>query len=151
VIEVDPASAADRLFEIRHLPAVRSLAELPEDGGRYVGDSAGELVRILNGPAARYIAHIEFKSGGRPRGNHVHRHKTEMLYILSGQLHAIYVDERSGQRFEVELSAGDFVQVKPGCAHAYQAHVDSAALEMTGVVYDPADTYKFLIDAGLSS
>ncbi|MHA3019622.1 cupin domain-containing protein [Mycobacterium sp. BMJ-28] len=130
-------------FVIRSLPVVAP--PIPDGGGRILGDTAGEMARILDGPAMRFLAYIEFVIGGRPRGNHVHHRKTEHLYIISGVLRAVFVNTVLGVEQAHTLRAGDLVTVQPECAHVYQAIETSHALEFTSTVFDPTDVDRYLI------
>lgn len=131
---------------IRRLPIVAP--PIPDGGGRVVSE-AGELTQIVNGDQFRFLAYIEFKpNASTMRGNHFHAKKVENLYIITGRLHAYYVDLDTGERFETELATGDFVTVQPNCAHAYQALEHAHAVEVNENAYDPADTIPYKIFNG---
>lgn len=130
-------------FQITSLPVFD--APLPASVGRLLTDSAGEMVRIIDGISIKYAAYIEFLPGGRPRGNHVHKIKTEYLYVLTGRLKATYIDTGSGEIQVREVVAGDLITVYPDCAHVYETIEHAQALEMTAEVYDPSDTHRYEI------
>lgn len=131
--------------QIRRLPITSP--PLPETGGR-IQTPAGELAQVVNGPTFRHLAYMEFlPDSSKPRGNHYHREKTELLYIISGRLRAVYKDLESEERLEVELHPGDLVTVAPHCAHAYYALEHSQAVEMAEHPFDPTDTYPYQLDS----
>lgn len=130
-------------FGVRSLPIVEP--PIPEEGGRLLGDTAGEMARIFNGPAMRFLAYIEFALGGRPRGNHVHHVKVEHLYVISGALESTFVNSLTGDTATRLVTAGDLVTVQPECAHVYQAREATHALEFSTSVYDPEDVERYPI------
>lgn len=133
---------ADKV-SVQHLPVMQP--PLPSTGGRF-SSPAGEMAQVINGEAMRLVTYIEFRADGKPRGNHFHREKVEIIYIIRGRLKAIYIDLDANQRQEVELKTGDLVRVQPNCAHVYIAEEYTQALELNAVPYDPADTVPYQID-----
>jgi hypothetical protein len=135
------------VYHIRALPAVKP--PIPASGGR-IFDSAGELARIIDGYPVHFAAYIEFLLGGRARGNHVHRCKTEWLYVISGTLEAIYVNTLTGDRSRALIQTGDLVTVYPDCAHVYWPVGERAqAIEFASHGYDSADIIPYPIRTDL--
>lgn len=125
---------------ISHLPFLKP--PLPMEGGR-VATPAGELAQIINGEILRHIVYLEFLPASQPRGRHYHQHKTEILYILTGTLQALFQDITSKEQLEVTLQAGDMVRVSPQCAHQYRSGTYAQALELAAQPYDPTDTIAY--------
>jgi dTDP-4-dehydrorhamnose 3,5-epimerase-like enzyme len=129
---------------VRQLPRFRVPLAAPITTGGIIEMPAGDFIQVANGSPVLFVAHLEFRAaGGASRGNHVHRVRTEWITVVRGRLLARYVDVASGARFETELSAGDQVEVRPGCAHSYRALEDAAAVECSSHAFDPADAELF--------
>src|SRR5216683_582971 len=127
--------------QIRTLPLTEP--PIPEEGGR-IRSVNGEMARIVNGELFSFAAYIEFALGAnRSRGNHYHLQKTEILYIMTGTLRAVYYDLESHTTQEEILRAGDLVRIEPNCAHAYVPLEYSQALELAVDPYDEADTVAY--------
>ncbi|MEV6375487.1 cupin domain-containing protein [Micromonospora musae] len=127
--------------QVRRLPV--TAPPLPDEGGR-LQSPAGEFARIVNGGTYRYLAYLEFRpETGRPRGNHYHERKIEILYVISGRLRAAYEDLESGERSQATLEAGDLVTVLPRCAHVYYADGPAQAVELAAEPYDPDDVHPY--------
>ena len=126
--------------QIRHLDV--SDPPVPPEGG-IIRSPAGDLFQVLNGPAFRFLAYIEFDpAGNRPRGNHYHEHKVETLIVLHGRLRAAYLDIDTAEYREFELTRGDVVTVQPRCAHAYYPLEFSQALETAPESVAISDTHR---------
>ena len=132
---------------VRGLPRFQVPLAQPVTTGGIIEMPAGDFVQVANGRDLRFVAHLEFRAAsGASRGGHVHRVRTEWITVIRGRLHACYVDVASGARFETDLSAGDQVEVRPGCAHTYRALEDSAAIEVSSHDFDPADSEPFAFE-----
>ncbi len=123
---------------IRSLPLTRP--PIQAGGGRILS-AAGELAQIVNGEQFCFLAYIEFRNDPPVvRGNHYHKRRTEILYVISGKLQAVYRDLDTGESMEVILRPGDLVTIYPECAHVYYPLEYSQAIEMAATTYDPLDT-----------
>ena len=112
-------------------------------GGRILSPS-GEIAQIVSGATFRYLAYLEFlPDPAAARGHHGHRLQEEYLYVIRGDLLAIYEDAATGERAETFLGAGDLINVRPGCAHAYVAQAYSQLLEFSPTPFDYSDTYRY--------
>lgn len=130
-------------MQLRSLPV--TTAPIPAGGGR-IHTPAGELAQIVNGPTFRFLAFLEFRpNAAKPRGNHYHRQKVEVLYVIRGRLRAAYEDLETGELYETELKAGDLAAVSPLCAHVYEAIEHTFAVELAEQEYDPNDTYPHVV------
>ncbi|MFG3687838.1 cupin domain-containing protein [Micromonospora sp. NPDC047740] len=128
-------------MQLRRLPV--TMPPIPPGGGR-IQSPAGELAQVVNGDSYKFLAYVEFRpDASKPRGNHFHAHKTELLYLISGRVRAVYQDLDSGERAELTLEPGDLVTVQPRCAHVYYALEYSQAVELADHPYDPADTHPY--------
>lgn len=103
----------------------------------------GELTQFYDAdPPVRYLAVIELKTGAT-RGNHYHKTKEEMLYIVQGELELIVEDSVSRAREIVPLKAGDLTIVRPGIAHALRTVSPGCAVEFAGNRFDHADIHRY--------
>jgi mannose-6-phosphate isomerase-like protein (cupin superfamily) len=105
--------------------------------------SQGELAEVHDGAEEiRYLAIIELRAGGT-RGNHYHKVKQELVYVIEGELLVTLQDPESGMRDSLRLEAGELAIIPPGVAHARQTILPGKALEFSPARFDPADTYRF--------
>jgi quercetin dioxygenase-like cupin family protein len=133
-------------LDIRTLPIVDP--PIPLGGGRLL-TPAGELTQVINGKAFEFAAYITFDpQSRRPRGNHYHARKTETLYVISGELEALYQDLDTHDQLSLILHGGDIVTISPRCVHAYRAIEYSQGLEFSNESYDPRDTFPYPILKG---
>lgn len=116
----------------------------PKTGGRGLSP-AGEMAQIINGDAMRLVTYIEFTMDGKPRGNHYHTKKTEIIYVIRGHLRVFFEDLDTHERFDISAKTGDLIRVQPNCAHVYVAQEYTQALELNEVAYDPADTFPYTV------
>ena len=94
-----------------------------------------------NGEPMQYLAYIEFSSN-KERGNHYHKYKEENICIIKGKVKAKYwLPETPQEIYEVELKAGEIVNIKPGCAHSYLAQDFAVAVEFSPNKYIQGDTF----------
>lgn len=131
---------------VQHLP-VLSKGPIPASGGR-LDTPAGELAQIINGEPIQLVTYIEFKPDGQPRGNHYHKQKTEIIYIIKGKLKLTLEDLSDSSYQTIDLESGDLIRVQPNIAHVYVAQTYTQALEMTNVPYDPSDTIAYKVKVG---
>ena len=110
-------------------------------------------MQLVDGPAFRFLLHLEFGVLGRAgmRGGHVHRRKTESLYVVSGRLHAVLVDTATADARTMELGVGDLITVEPGCAHVYIPLEHTQALEFSPELYEPDDVLPYDFEPWLRS
>jgi len=129
-------------FSVHHLDFMEP--PLPASGGRIM-TPAGELAQVISGEAMRLITYIEFKPDGKPRGNHFHRKKLEIIYVIKGTLEVTLEDLADHSTETVGLIAGDIIRVQPNCAHVYKTLEYTQALELNEVPYDNADTIPYTV------
>jgi hypothetical protein len=114
---------------------------IPVPGGARLATPAGELARFANGGSYHFSCYMEFPANGPYRGNHYHVNKTETMYVISGEIEAVYLDLDTQERIETVLVAGDLVTVLPRMVHSYRASAFAQAVEVASHEYDPGDTY----------
>lgn len=91
----------------------------------------GAIAQIhQGGEGMRYIAWVEFRSGG-VRGNHVHARKREHIYLVAGEVEVLLEDTAGGGRETVRLSGGDSIFIPPGIAHAVRTVVPGHGIEFS--------------------
>ena len=103
----------------------------------------GELAQFHNAEeGVRYIAFIELLPG-QVRGNHYHKAKEEMLYVIQGEVLLLVTDVESKVQASVSLRAGDLAVIQTGVAHALRATAPGQAIEFSATRFDPADIHPF--------
>ncbi|AVV41290.1 cupin domain-containing protein [Streptomyces sp. ID05-04B] len=118
---------------------------IPGDGPGRLSSPAGDLVRFANGDTYRFAAYWDCLPGGPCRGNHYHLDKTEVMFVISGELRAAYYDLDTGQRFDTVLVAGDLVTVHPRLVHSYMALSPTQVVEVASHAYSPSDTHPYVL------
>ncbi|MCU1470921.1 MAG: Cupin domain protein [Glaciihabitans sp.] len=126
-----------------HVPEFEGV--IPADRAGRVTSPAGELVRFANADTYRFAAYWDCHPGGPCRGNHYHCDKTEVMYLISGELRAAYYDLDTRERLDLVLVAGDLVTVRPRLVHSYVALRPSQVVEVATHEYSPGDTYKHVL------
>lgn len=100
----------------------------------------GALDVLHNNPEpVRYIAHLELKAGV-DRGHHVHHHKEESFYLISGHVSIGIEAIDTGTRHLLDVLPGDLVQIFPGIAHAVRIHEEGHAVEFARETVGTDDT-----------
>jgi quercetin dioxygenase-like cupin family protein len=102
----------------------------------------GELANFYDADdGLRYAALIEMRIGSI-RGNHVHRVKEELIYVISGRLELVVQEMPEGGRATLELVPGDLAFIATGIAHAIKPLESGLAMEFSKARFDPADVEK---------
>jgi mannose-6-phosphate isomerase-like protein (cupin superfamily) len=87
-------------------------------GPRRIIEDRGELAILRPVGPVYNPCYFDIKPGeDRSRGEHYHRSKTEVFYVISGSCHVRFVDLETGQTGDFQVSAGDMVTIMPKCAH----------------------------------
>ena len=103
----------------------------------------GELTSIHNADEPiHYIAFIELREGGA-RGNHYHKLKKEMVYVIQGEVLLVVEDLASQERAAIPLLAGDLATIPVGVAHVLRTVQPGQAIEFSSARFDPTDTYRY--------
>lgn len=139
----------DKVY-VYSLPVVSTVQPGPLNLARRLVTEAGEMAQISNQQTIRYVAHVQFQFDPNTepiaRGNHLHKNKTEFIYVVEGKLRGVFKDADSGELRECELEVGDLVITLPRCAHAYLPQRHTSVIEYSTWDYDPEDTYRFPLD-----
>lgn len=131
-------------YSVQHLPIMDP--PLPNDGGRMV-NASGEMAQIIGDEPVRHVVYIDFKQDGKPRGNHYHiKLEVHGIYVIKGTIRVLLEDIDDKSQAMVTMRAGDFIRIKPRCAHVFIADEYSQALELNSTPYDPADTFPYTIE-----
>ncbi len=101
--------------------------------GKYWG--ATELV--THNSAFEFHA-IEIKAGGFC-SEHKHETKSNGFYVVSGRLLIRVWTSHAEKPDETVLTAGQYMEVKPGLFHQFEALEDVSALELYWAAYNPDD------------
>jgi mannose-6-phosphate isomerase-like protein (cupin superfamily) len=103
----------------------------------------GELTSIHDADeGVHYIAFIELREGGA-RGNHFHKIKKEMVYLIQGEVLLVVEDTETKTRESVPLQAGDVATIPVGVAHVLRTVKPGHAIEFSAARFDPSDTYRY--------
>lgn len=127
---------------IKHLNSEKDLSKLKLGQGCIFDKEDVRSAFYHNGKKMRYLAYIEFSSK-KVRGNHFHKKKEENLCLIRGKLKAKYwLPSKPEEIYEIELNAGDIVNIKCGCAHSYLAEDFAIAVEFSPRKFKESDTFK---------
>ena len=103
----------------------------------------GELAQFYDADEGiRYMAFIEFLPG-QVRGNHYHKVKEELVYVIRGEVLLSVANVDSKARASVALRAGDLAVIRTCIAHALQTVEPGYAIEFSIARFDPADIHQF--------
>jgi hypothetical protein len=107
--------------------------------------SQGELAQIHDSAEGiRYMAFIELREAGI-RGNHYHKEKQELVYVIKGGALLSVEDVASHNRAAVVLRAGDLAVIQTEVAHAFQTMEVGEAIEFSPIRFNPADLFPFAL------
>src|ERR1041384_3574955 len=99
----------------------------------------GELAHFYDGPEGiQYLAFLDLRAG-TVRGNHYHKVKHELLYLISGEVLLVVQDLESKDRASLSLQAGDLATIPTGIAHAIETRHAGHAIEFSPARFDAAD------------
>jgi quercetin dioxygenase-like cupin family protein len=105
----------------------------------------GELANIYDSEdGLRYAALIEMKVGS-VRGNHVHRVKEELVYVISGKLELVVQEIPEGEKVTLDLRPGDLIFISTGIAHALKPLESGMAIEFSKARFDPSDVQRVVL------
>lgn len=103
----------------------------------------GELAQFYDADEPiRYLAYSELREGS-VRGNHYHKAKEELIYMIQGEMLLVVEDVVSKARDSVPLRAGDVAVIQTGVAHAWRTVKAGQAIEFSKSRFDAADTHRF--------
>lgn len=132
----------EEYIKVIHLNGEKDLSKLQLGQGCIFDKGDVRSAFYHNGKPMRYLAYIEFSSK-KERGNHYHKKKEENICMVKGKVKAKYwLPEVPQEICEVELNAGDIVNIKPGCAHSYLAEDFAVAVEFSPNKFKESDTFK---------
>jgi mannose-6-phosphate isomerase-like protein (cupin superfamily) len=103
----------------------------------------GELAQFYDAEEGiRYMAFLELIPD-QVRGNHYHKVKEELVYVMRGEVLLSVADIDSKARASVALRAGDLAVIRTGIAHALRTVEPGQAVEFSASRFDPADIHRF--------
>jgi len=104
----------------------------------------GELAQVYDAEEpVRYIACLDLLAG-TVRGNHYHKIKRELVYLMRGEVSVIVRDVETGGRGTVSLRSGELILIQPGVAHAMVISAPGMAVEFAQARFNPDDTHRYL-------
>jgi mannose-6-phosphate isomerase-like protein (cupin superfamily) len=105
----------------------------------------GELAHFYDGPEGiQYLAFLDLQAGA-VRGNHYHKLKHELLYLISGEVLLVVQDLETKDQASLSLQAGDLAIIPAGIAHAIQTRHSGHAIEFSPARFDAADVHRFAL------
>jgi hypothetical protein len=103
----------------------------------------GELAQFYDAEEGmRYLALIELRAG-TIRGNHFHKVKVELIYVIQGAVDLVVEDIESKQRETIFMRTGDLALIQTGIAHALRVSTPGNAIECSVSRFDAADIYRY--------
>lgn len=95
-----------------------------------------------NGEPMRCLLYIEYEPM-KPRGNHIHKKKTENHCVVKGKIKVkCFLPESPTDILEIVLEEGDIISLKPGCVHSFCAENQAVSLEFSAQPFE-LDDYKY--------
>lgn len=102
-------------------------------------DDRGAFYGLEYAAARPFLVEILHTNAGAVRGNHVHRHCTEIFTVLSGDLDMyLLCDCPEKHLYKKRMNAGTTVAIHPGTAHAIHARTPNESVATFGD-NDPRD------------
>ncbi len=102
--------------EGRRRHAVDGATVIPAGGGEVVGDAPDRRVEILCEDDALHVTWTRFGPGRDGASPHVHRHHTDLFYVLQGELTVMLGPDGD----EVAVPAGTLARVPPLVVHGFR-------------------------------
>jgi quercetin dioxygenase-like cupin family protein len=108
----------------------------------------GELAQFYDAEEGiRYMAFMELLPD-QVRGNHYHKVKEELVYVIRGEVLLSVEDIDSKARASVALQAGDLGVIRTEIAHAYRTVKAGQAIEFSSARFNPADIHRHPLAGG---
>ena len=104
-------------------------------------EERGEFVQVAYRETMHHLAAFEIRKGFS-RGNHYHKRKEEIFYVVRGKIKASFLDMDSLEKEEKIFERGDKIRVNPYCGHLFYGLEDAFVIEYSPQVYDKEDSYK---------
>jgi dTDP-4-dehydrorhamnose 3,5-epimerase-like enzyme len=87
-----------------------------------IAEDRGELAILRPVGPVYNPCYFDTRPGeGRSRGEHYHRSKAEVFYVISGSCHVRFVDSETGRTGDFQAGSGDMITIMPMCAHRMDA------------------------------
>lgn len=106
---------------------IPSAVGVPVTEGEPILRSEKREISILVASDDLTVTHARYAAGEQVAGPHVHHQHTDAFYILEGEL----TFELGREAETITVSAGGFVAVPPGVAHAFRNSSDRVARWLT--------------------
>jgi mannose-6-phosphate isomerase-like protein (cupin superfamily) len=105
----------------------------------------GELAQVHDSDEGIcYLAVIETRMDS-VRGNHYHKVKEELIYVLQGELLVVVEDIGTNERASVPLRTGDLLRIQTGIAHLLRTVAPGQAIEFSRARFSAADIFPFAL------
>ncbi|HEX2965189.1 MAG TPA: cupin domain-containing protein, partial [Syntrophorhabdaceae bacterium] len=118
---------------IERLPETKEI-----DGAKRWIDEKGEFVQVSYREDIGHLAYFELKKD-QFRGKHFHEKKEEVLYIIDGEIRAIFLDLDTSEIEEYILHKGERIHVPTRVAHVFYGLKDAKVVEYSPQYYDKED------------
>lgn len=128
-------------LEVKNLEAIEPDLKSPHPFGR-IDKGRGELNYLNFGRDIKFVGVLEFLPGLGIRGKHYHKNKTEMMYVLTGEMKGFYWLPEDSRGLEKRIhKKGDFITIRPGLAHAFEAIERTMTIELSPDTFIIEDTF----------
>ncbi len=109
-------------------------------------NSKGRAIFLNSTESISTVAVVEYVPDGEVRGNHYHKNKREVLYIIEGKVKIYFWEPSSKEIEETILEKGHLITIEPNLGHAFKAIKPTLGFEMGSCPCNPDDTiYDFRI------
>lgn len=103
-----------KLEQLKHLTPPADFSAHPEFT---IQDARGTMHVFLKDETVSFAECIHFLPNV-VRGNHYHKHTTELLFVAQGELRLLTADVESGEQLLLDIAEGDTVTIGGNIAHA---------------------------------
>lgn len=108
----------------------------------------GELAQFYDAEEGLCYAAVIELAPGSVRGNHYHKVKRELIYVIRGAFELRLREVDTGATDVISVSAGSSVLIRPGIAHALHVLEAGFAVECSPDRFDPGDTFRHECGSG---
>lgn len=128
-------------LEIKNLETVEPDLKSTHPFGK-IDKGRGESSYLNFGRDIKFVGVLEFLPGLGIRGKHYHKNKIEMMYVLTGKMNGFYWLPEDPSGFEERIhKKGDFITIRPGLTHAFEAMERTITIELSPDIFSIEDTF----------
>jgi len=110
----------------------RIISSAEKTGPRLIAEDRGKLAILHPSGPVYNPCYFDIQPGkARFRGEHYHKSKTEVFYLISGSCLIRYYDLEIGEHGSFGVQEGDMVKILPMCAHRMEAEEFCQVMEFS--------------------